>query len=131
MLNRDLAATRYSPLTQINTKNVGKLSRAWIYKIGRLRNAGSVTGGSEVVPIVVSGAMYLTTADAVVALEPETGRELWRFEGKPNPPSRRGVAYWPGDRNNPPRIIFTAGTKMIGLNAKTGKIDPGFGREGE
>jgi quinoprotein glucose dehydrogenase len=131
MLNRDLAATRYSPLTQINTKNVEKLSRAWVYKVGRLRNAGTITGGSEVVPIVVNGVMYVTTSDAVVALEPETGRELWRYETKPGTPSRRGVAYWPGDRNNPPRIIFTSGSKMIALNAKTGKVDPGFGREGQ
>jgi len=130
-LNRDLAATRYSPLTQINTKNVEKLSRAWVYKVGRLRNAGTITGGSEVVPIVVTGVMYLTTSDAVVALEPETGREIWRYETKPGTPSRRGVAYWPGDRNNPPRIVFTTGSRMIALNAKTGKVDPGFGREGQ
>ena len=29
------------------------------------------------------------------------------------------------------RIIFTAGRMMVGLNAKTGKLDPGFGKEGE
>jgi quinoprotein glucose dehydrogenase len=40
------------------------------------------------------------------------------------------VAYWPGDQNNPARVIFTSGSKMIALNATTGKIDPGFGDEG-
>ena len=40
------------------------------------------------------------------------------------------MAYWPGDRNNPPRIIFTTGRKMMALNARTGKVDPGFGKEG-
>ena len=45
--------------------------------------------------------------------------------------SRRGVSYWAGDQNNPPRIIFTSGRRMVGLNANTGKLDPGFGKEGE
>ena len=40
------------------------------------------------------------------------------------------MSYWPGDRNNPPRIIFTTGSKMMALNARTGKVDPGFGKEG-
>ena len=31
--NRDLAGTRYSPLTQINTENVAKLTQAWSYRL--------------------------------------------------------------------------------------------------
>ncbi|HVZ19943.1 MAG TPA: hypothetical protein VG871_02715, partial [Vicinamibacterales bacterium] len=41
--NRDLAATRYSPLKQINTSNVGALKQVWTM-------AGA---GSEVVPLVL------------------------------------------------------------------------------
>lgn len=33
MYNRDPAGTRFSPLTQINTKNVGKLTKAWAYSL--------------------------------------------------------------------------------------------------
>ena len=44
-------------------------------------------------------------------------------------PARRRVLA--GDGSNPPRIIFTAGRRLIALNANTGKIDPGFGKEGE
>lgn len=131
MYNRDLAGTRYSPLAQINTKNVGKLVRVWSYKLGLDPNTSGITGGSEFTPIVVNGVMYLATAKAIVALEPESGRELWRYDLKTGAPSRRGVAYWPGDRQNPPRIVFTAGRSMFAVNAKTGKIDPGFGKEGE
>jgi quinoprotein glucose dehydrogenase len=40
------------------------------------------------------------------------------------------VSYWPGDKDNPPRIIFTSGNNLVALNANTGKIDPGFGKEG-
>ncbi|HTA41595.1 MAG TPA: hypothetical protein VK789_04055, partial [Bryobacteraceae bacterium] len=35
MFNRDLAGTRYSPLTQINTSNVAKLGKAWTYAFNR------------------------------------------------------------------------------------------------
>jgi len=130
MLNRDLSANRYSPLTQINTRNVSRLKDVWSFKLGAYRNAGSITGGSELTPIVVNGVMYITTQEKVIALEPETGKELWSYQPSTAPPSRRGVAYWPGDANNPPRVIFTAGRSMIALNAKSGRLDPGFGREG-
>ena len=101
----------------------------------RLKSAATGRGaprasGSEATPIVVNGVMYLPAAGRVVALEPETGKELWRYELPAGSPSNRGVTYWPGDQNNPPRIIFTTGHMMMALNAKTGKVDPGFGKEG-
>ena len=122
MFNRDLGSTRYSPLAQVNAKNVSRLTRAWSYKIGTQKNSGSITGGSEVTPIVVQGVMYLTTSTEVVALEPESGKVLWTFPATgPGNLTRRGVSYWPGDQNNPPRIIFTMGRRMIALNAKIGR----------
>ena len=121
MYNRDLAGTRYSPLTQINSKNVAKLAQAWTFKLAP---------ASEATPIVVNGVMYLPAGNRIVALEPETGKEVWSY-AIAGGGQRRGVAYWPGDKDNPPRIIFTAGRRMIALNAQTGKIDPGFGKEGE
>ena len=97
MYNRDLAGTRYSPLKQITTGNVATLARAWSYPLGRDKTAGSLSGGSEFTPIVVNGVMYVAASDRVAALEPETGRELWRYQVTNGVPSRRGVAYWPGD----------------------------------
>ena len=127
--NHDLAGTRYSPLVQINTGNVSKLAPAWTF---RLHQPGETGGASsEATPIVVNGVMYLPAGASVVALEPETGKEIWRYRLLKGTPSRRGVSYWPGDRNNPPRIIFTADRRMLALNARTGTIDPGFGKEGE
>ena len=67
----------------------------------------------------------------MVALDPETGAEIWRYDLKSGAASQRGVSYWPGDKENPPRILFLTGHKMVALNAKTGKLDPGFGNEGE
>src|SRR5215469_4335135 len=106
MYNRDLAGTRYSPLAQINSRNVGRLERAWSYRLGFDSSAAGVTGGSEMTPIVVNAVMYLAAAKSVLALEPETGKEIWRYDLPSGVPSRRAVAYWPGDQDNPPRIIF-------------------------
>src|SRR5262249_54449220 len=110
MYNRDLAGTRFSPLTQINSKNVARLARAWSYNLSapELGQRGNILG-SEFTPIVVKGVLYLAAANRVLALEPETGKEVWRYDVQNGTPSKRGVAYWPGDRQNPPRIIFTAG----------------------
>src|SRR5262245_19957760 len=112
MFNRDLAGTRFSPLTQINTSNVTKLTQVWSYKL-RPHDGKQLTGLSasehfqEITPIVVNGIMYMPAANRVVALEPETGKEIWAYELKQGQASFRGVSYWPGDRNNPPRIFFT------------------------
>ena len=131
MYNRDLYGTRYSPLTQINTRNVARLTRAWSLKLGKDSTAGSIGGGSEYTPIVVNGMMVVATNKAVFALEPETGKEVWRYEVKEGEASRRGVAFWPGEGSIQPRIFFTTGEKMIGLSAYTGEPVSAFGTNGE
>jgi quinoprotein glucose dehydrogenase len=127
--NYDLAGTRYSPLRQINTRNVATLKQVWSF---RLRSDDRAPfQASEAVPIVVNGVLYISAGNRVVALEPETGKEVWRYAATGTPPSRRGVAYWPGDRSHSPRIIVTLGRRLIALNAQTGNIDTGFGTNGE
>ena len=136
--NHDLASSRYSALTQINTDNVQNLKLAWTFSMrgepgaGQSQPAGlgPVNVGNEVTPIVIGGVMYVPAGNEVVALDSENGKELWRYQLAAGTASSRGVAYWSGDQNNPPRIIFTSGRSLIALNAKTGKIDPGFGNEG-
>src|SRR5215470_10995902 len=130
MYNRDLAGTRFSPLNQINTRNVARLAQAWTYKVGKVKAEG-ITGGTEMTPIVVNGTMYLATNNKLVALEPETGKELWTYELKEGEPTRRGVAFWPGEGPIPPRIFFTAGQKLVAINAYTGEAVSAFGKNGE
>src|SRR5688572_22439752 len=87
--NRDPAGTRYSPLTQINTENVAKLTEVWRYRlrppVGVVvpavdKPASSFEVFQQVTPIVVNGVMFMPSGNRVVALEPETGREIWRYE---------------------------------------------------
>ncbi len=146
LYSRDLASTRYSPLKQITTQNVSNLKLAWSYSLRRDASAGPAPtegaakakgkggGGisSEATPIVVAGILYLPAGNRVLALEADSGREVWSYTA-PGNVANRAVGYWPGDQNNPPRILFTTGNqnaKMIALNARTGKVDPGFGKEG-
>ena len=160
LYSRDLKSDKFSPLTQINTTNVAQLTQAWTYrppaaapaaaagegsgkgapaeaaegqgKDGKGKGGGRGGGGgigTEVTPIVVNGVMYVPAGRRVIALEADSGKEIWTYDA-PGAVGNRAVGYWAGDTNNPPRILFTTGSKMMALNANTGRVDPGFGNEG-
>lgn len=143
MYGHDPGGMRFSPLKQINVENVNRLERAWTYHTGEMPAISGPRGqrqtAFETTPLVVHGVLYLSTpANRIVALEPESGRELWKFDlqaGSAAPlksRAHRGVAYWPGAANAPPRILFgTLDGRLIALNARTGQKVPGFGNEGE
>jgi glucose dehydrogenase len=118
----DVEGTGYSALKQIDATNVSKLTQAWSFAL-------SERGGLEVTPIAVEGVMYLPGTGKVYALDAATGKEIWHYD-VPMAPTR-GVAYWPGDKDNPPRIIFTTfSRKMMALDAATGKLILTFGKDG-
>jgi quinoprotein glucose dehydrogenase len=124
MYRHDPASTGYSDLKQINTKNVTTLAQAWTMRLND-------RGGLEVTPIAVNGVMYLPAANKVLAVDPVTGKEIWHYDLAASQASTRGVAYWPGDGSNAPRIIFTTlDRKLIALDAATGKLVPTFGTGG-
>ena len=111
MYNRDASGTRHSPLTQITPANVSRLREVWSYKLGKAPDSGGLTGGSEFTPIVVGGVMYAASATSVVALAPETGREIWKYDVPMGAPSKRGVGYWPGTGASPARVLVTSGRR--------------------
>jgi quinoprotein glucose dehydrogenase len=127
----DPGSNRYSPLKQITPANVNKLTRAWTYHMNPA-GASSANSPTETIPLVVGGMMYVTTPyKRVVALEPETGKEMWSFDVPDGNPARRGLDYWPGDKQSPALVFFGTDTgKLYALNARTGKLSPGFGNEG-
>ncbi|PYS26891.1 MAG: pyrroloquinoline quinone-dependent dehydrogenase [Acidobacteria bacterium] len=135
MYRYDRAGTGYSPLAQINTTNVANLIQAWTLSLQGDVPAAATAGGrglnSEATPIVVGGVMYVPTANRVLALEADTGKEIWSYPLTAGAPSRRGVAYWPGQGADLPRIIFTSGRRLIALSARTGENVSGFGKDGE
>jgi quinoprotein glucose dehydrogenase len=88
--------------------------------------------------------MYITTAKAkVVALDAATGRELWKYDAFVNGPvhavsaehghwgQSRGVAYWSDPTGKKKRIIqATKDSRLISIDAVSGKPDPAFGYAG-
>lgn len=156
----DSGGMRYSPLMQIDTSNVARLQSAWTYSMRpassgaqatpeappadetarRLAEGASATprrrfrlGGSQATPLVIDGMLYLSTPyRRVVALEPESGREIWHYDVPgPGQPSLRGVEYWPGDASAGARIVFgTRDGRLIALDAKTGTPAEEFGAHG-
>jgi len=138
MYRHDLAGTGYSPLTQINLQNVATLAPSWTYRIQNTAPAaggrGAAGGGnvnSQATPIVVDGVMYFPGRVSVLALEADTGKEIWQATVVGAAPSRRGVAYWAGESNTPPRIFFMAGRRLIALDARNGTTVSAFGQNGE
>jgi len=137
MYRHDHAGTGYSPLAQINARNVASLREVWTYRLQGDASASGLPGrggtagpGSQATPIVVNGTLYVPAANRVVALEPETGMERWRHIVSDAAPSRRGVAFWGGE-GRASRIIFTAGRRLIALDALTGNRATEFGSNGE
>ena len=124
------AGTGYSALEQVNAANVSSLGISWRYSLRNDSSGNPREPNSQVTPIVVNDVMYVTTVDRVVALEPITGEEIWSHNVPVNAPSRRGVAYWPGQGGVSSRIFYTAFDRLIALDAETGELDLEFGDSG-
>ncbi|PYT28198.1 MAG: hypothetical protein DMG57_16005 [Acidobacteria bacterium] len=111
---------RYSTLRQIRAGNVERLKLAWTFRTEK--------PGSEAVPIVMHGVMYVTAPDGVYALVPERGELLWKYAATPM--ALRGLAYWPGAGGLHARVFAGNGHSLLALDVTTGKPAPGFGDEG-
>ncbi|HEY3129476.1 MAG TPA: pyrroloquinoline quinone-dependent dehydrogenase [Acidobacteriota bacterium] len=128
---------RYSPLDQINRSNVKDLRVAWIYRSGDPVSENKTT--IECTPIIVQGVMYVTTPFCkVAALDPATGREIWKYDPyravrRPSNAVNRGVAYWSDGRAGGARRVLmgTSEGRLISLDARTGQPDQAFGSSGE
>ena len=116
--NGDYSGRRFSSLDEINAENVSRLRAAWVFHPGNSKRL-------EATPVVVSGIMYLSSANDAFALDARTGRVLWHYE---RPVSAgliddaaghhtRGVALW---RN----LVFmnTDDAHLICLDARSGNL---------
>ncbi len=137
----DPGGTRFSPLKQIHGSNVAHLHRAWTYHTGELdlglgRSKGQEHPAFETTPLVVDGVLYFSTPSSrVIALDAESGREIWKFDPQAGAGEKRrfrqhrGVAYWQKGADR--RILFgTLDGRLFALDARTGRPRPDFGKGG-
>jgi len=124
--------SRYSPLAEINRENVSSLTMAWTFHTGEPLPTSSAKRSLEVTPVVVNGVMYVSTPlGKVFAVDPLTGREIWRYDAKVDASTRfgdftnRGVSIW-RDRI----IAVTVDGRLMALSASTGQPVPSFGDGG-
>lgn len=117
--NGDYSGRRFSPLTNINDKNVQSLSLAWVHRISLPATGGPFPGSIKSSPVVVDGVMFFTVPDHVWAIDARTGRELWHFSW----PSRGGIHI--GNRGVAVQgkwLFFeTPDCNLVSLNMKDGK----------
>jgi len=139
----DQAGTKFSPLADVNTANVAKLTAAWEWTNGEkaLENFGTRPGNFQTTPLMIDNVLYLSTPyNRVVALNPETGAQLWAFDPKAyedgQPPNgtgfvHRGVAAWRDAANgNALRIFINSRYRLFAIDAKTGRPVESFGSHG-
>ena len=114
--------TRFSPLKQIDTSNVGKLGLSWSYKLG----AGG--GNQEATPLVWNNTIYgITTWSVVFAVDARSGKQLWRWDPEVNQSTvrlkmccgvlNRGLALASG------LVLAPVNDgRLVALDALTGKV---------
>jgi quinoprotein glucose dehydrogenase len=144
---RDALGSRWSPLAEINRENVTRLQPAWTYHTGETSPELAPRRRKralEVTPLVIDGRMYVSTPlGRVMALDPETGRELWKFDPRVDRTigfgdfTNRGVSYWTDGRLTGTAascarriIIATIDGRLIALDAERGTHCTAFGDSG-
>lgn len=135
----DAGGRKYSPLKQINRENVSRLKAAWIFHTGDVSDGKQypVRSAFEATPLMVDGVLYVTTPfSRLIALDAESGRQLWAFDPKLDREAarnlfiHRGAAYWTDGKQK--RLYYgTLDGELYAIDAFTGKPVLSFGEQGK
>lgn len=143
----DKGGNRYVAADQINRDNVSSLKIAWTHRSGAIAGLAEddlKRTSLQTTPILVESALvFCTQMNQVIALDPGTGAEKWRYDPEVTSGRRpanqytcRGVSYWrdpkAGDGELCASRIFTGtvDARIIALDARTGQPCLGFGKDG-
>ncbi len=113
----------YSPLAQINRRNVKQLTVAWSFDTGE-------AGGLQTSPLEVEGVLYgITPTQKIFALDAITGKLLWKFDsGIRGTQPDRGLSYWADGKEK--RLLVGVMNYVYALDAATGAPITSFGKSG-
>ncbi len=136
----DPGGSRFAPISQINRANVKQLAVAWTLHTGE-NDPGDRS--FEATPILVDGTLYLSTPlGKIIAADPTSGRERWRYDARVSPRisfgdfTSRGVSSWldpMAAAGTPCRrriIVGLVDARLLSLDASTGTLCKGFGEGG-
>ncbi|HYI96339.1 MAG TPA: pyrroloquinoline quinone-dependent dehydrogenase [Bryobacteraceae bacterium] len=120
----------------ITAANVSRLKVAWTYDTGDsiipLR-AGRRTPRFEATPVYADGKLYLATpAGSVIALDAESGKEIWKVSLRVNPDGNYGDYANRGLTLHKDRLyVGTVDARLVCLNRRDGALCKGFGTGGQ
>jgi quinoprotein glucose dehydrogenase len=116
---------QYSALTEISKSNVKDLQLAWFYPVPDRKGSFGFN------PVVVDNVMYvLGPANAIIALDAATGKQLWSHGVEGGSPGNRGINYWESKDRSERRLLFGAGGFLRAIDAVTGEPIASFGAGG-
>ncbi len=141
----DPGGHRFSSAAQITTNNVGDLDVAWKFSTGDVAAKAEAMRRAipEATPILVDDKLvFCTPFNDVIALDPGSGEQRWRFDADIDLDQRpanqfvcRGVTHWRdvGAEGFCASRIFmgTNDSRLVALDTGTGQLCPGFGVNGE
>ena len=130
----DAGQTRYAPLGQIKAANISRLKIAWRWSADTSGTPN--TANFKSTPLLDDGVLYVPWLNnGMAALDAGTGKTIWTYEQQPGDVGggaslmSRSLSFWRG--GNEKRLIHnTLDGRLLSVDAKTGKPDPKFGRNG-
>ena len=140
----DAGATKYSPLTDVNRRNVRRLTMAWRWAVAEqpIRETDSTKaarpGNFQTTPLMIGDTLFFSTPyNRVVAMDASTGRPYWIYDprayafGQPSNGTgfvHRGVATWSDGKER--RVFMNSRWRLIAIDAASGKLVRTFGDTG-
>ena len=140
----DAGATKYSPLTDVNRRNVRRLTMAWRWAVAEqpIRQTDSTKaarpGNFQTTPLMIGDTLFFSTPyNRVVAMDASTGRPYWIYDprayafGQPSNGTgfvHRGVATWSDGKER--RVFMNSRWRLIAIDAASAKLVRTFGDTG-
>lgn len=128
--------TRFAQIDQINTETVSQLKEVWRFRTG-------IEGDFKMTPLQVNGLLYICgPRNIIVALEDDTGEEVWRHDPEAIPTADhqyahtcRGLSYYEAPETYDGQckssiVSATVDARLIAVDATTGAACTDFGNDG-
>ena len=135
---------QYSSIAQISKDNVAELKELWRFRTGEMGERANHPFAFQANPILVEDKLFVSTGTAIViALDPSTGAELWRYNPELDRDknyaeiANRGVTSWIDEQAEPDAecrhtiFVGTLDARLIALDGVTGRRCSAFGNSGE